>query len=73
MDQSIRLVDRPRRGDECLPCDLTTKDALPILVGRLATKDVHLDWLEIEKCDEIFEWRWHSSMLPASSHDCTVR
>jgi hypothetical protein len=39
----------------------------------LTTKDVDLDCFQVEKCDEIFEWAWHSSMLPASEAECTVR
>jgi hypothetical protein len=45
MDHPVRLIDRSRRRDECLPRNLPAEHSLTIFIRGLSTEDVHLDRL----------------------------
>jgi len=49
------LLHRPVRGDQRLPDHLPAEHALPAHIGAVAPEQVHLDPLEIEKLDQVFD------------------
>jgi len=48
---NLAVFNGPPRCHQRLAGHLTAKDPLSFLIGLDATKDVDLDWFEIEKVD----------------------
>ena len=67
MHEPPRLFNRPCRSNQSLAGYLSTKDSLPILVGRQSAKQVDLDGFEVKKRNEIVECFLHISILPSHS------
>jgi len=59
----MAILDRPCGGNEGLTGDLSAEDALAVLVGRTAAKEVHFDGLQVEQFDEVIERLLHQTML----------
>ena len=66
MDEPV--VDRAAGRDERLARDLATEDALTILVGADATKQIHLELFELEDVDEVVERSPHVRRILLISH-----
>jgi hypothetical protein len=56
---------RPAGGDQRLADHLTAEHALPADLRRAATEQVHLERLEVEKGEELFDGRGHRGAFAA--------